>query len=136
MVRSFIDVHCHPMLPNFRAALAEGGSSGDMPLPEWSLARHIDVMNESGIESAVASQPGLAEVLIGPSGASRARAVNEDLAKLVATDPKRFGAFAVVPLDDMDAAIAETAYALDVLRSRRDRRGHPFSRAIPGRRAL
>jgi predicted TIM-barrel fold metal-dependent hydrolase len=42
--------------------------------------------------------------------------MNEEFASIIARYPKRFGAFAVLPLDDMDAAVREMAYALDVLK--------------------
>ena len=38
------------------------------------------------------------------------------MAALVAQQPARFGALAVIPMDDMDSALEETAYALDVLK--------------------
>ncbi len=44
------------------------------------------------------------------------RACNEFQAGLVRDYPSRFGAFAVLPLPDVDGALKELAYALDVLR--------------------
>jgi predicted TIM-barrel fold metal-dependent hydrolase len=37
------------------------------------------------------------------------------MAKIVADNPTRFGAFAVLPFDDVDSTLEEIAYALDVL---------------------
>ncbi|MFJ6541680.1 amidohydrolase family protein [Streptomyces sp. NPDC091385] len=44
-----------------------------------------------------------------------ARAVNEYGAEVVKDRPDRFGHFASIPLPDVDAAVAEAVYALDVL---------------------
>jgi 6-methylsalicylate decarboxylase len=44
-----------------------------------------------------------------------ARGSNQFYVELLARHPRRFGAFAVLPLPDVDAALAELALALDVL---------------------
>lgn len=44
-----------------------------------------------------------------------ARESNHFYAELLTRHPRRFGAFAVLPLPDVDAALAELAHALDVL---------------------
>jgi predicted TIM-barrel fold metal-dependent hydrolase len=45
-----------------------------------------------------------------------ARRCNDYAAELAARWPRRFGAFAVVPMGEMGAALEEVAYALDVLK--------------------
>ena len=45
-----------------------------------------------------------------------ARQCNEFLSRLAADHPGRFGGFAFLPLPDIDAALSETAYALDELK--------------------
>jgi predicted TIM-barrel fold metal-dependent hydrolase len=74
-------------------------------------------MDEVGIAAAVNSiaSPG---VYFGDAAfaAKLARECNEDSAKMVADHPHRFGAFAILPLPDVDAAIREAAYSLDVLK--------------------
>lgn len=115
-----IDVHTHPILPGYLKAMAiesgrpEGiaGASHD----PWSIEQHLDVMAANGIHSCVGSLPALERALSGADGHALARRLNEELAELTAHPSRRFGAFAVVPLDTMDAALEETAYALDVLK--------------------
>ena len=120
---SIIDVHTHPLLPKFRQTLAADpahasppGTLAGMPEPAWSRDLHIENMDKHGIAISVASTPGVASGIAGKNSARQARALNEELATFVASNPSRLGAFAVVPMDDMDAALSEMAYALDVLK--------------------
>lgn len=50
-----------------------------------------------------------------PTARDMARRMNETAAEVVRRHPDRFGFFATLTLPDVDGAIAETAYALDVL---------------------
>ena len=50
-------------------------------------------------------------------GRDKAREVNEETAELVARNSDRFGFFATVTLPDVEGAIAEAEYALDVLKA-------------------
>jgi predicted TIM-barrel fold metal-dependent hydrolase len=117
---SIIDVHTHPLLTTYRRLLAGSdqfqGDIGMGKLPDWSYAQHVENMDAHGIGGCVLSTPNAANLIVGKDGPGLARQMNEELAATVARNPKRIGAFAVVPLDDMDAALAETAYALDVLK--------------------
>jgi 6-methylsalicylate decarboxylase len=45
-----------------------------------------------------------------------ARTCNEFQARMLRDHPSRFGAFALLPLPDVDGALDELSYALDVLR--------------------
>ena len=73
-------------------------------------------MDRCGIAAAVTSiaAPG---VYFGDKAAARdlARRCNEHSARLVSDHPRRFGAFASLPLPDVDGALAELQYALDTL---------------------
>jgi predicted TIM-barrel fold metal-dependent hydrolase len=69
----------------------------------------------------------------------RAREINEEYAGLIEKYPSRFGAFAAVPVDTPERALAEIEYALDVLRldgvlltsnSEGKYFGHPFYEPI------
>ncbi len=85
-------------------------------VPEWSSELSLGVMDRHAIEMAVpsVSAPGLH---FGDDAKARtlARRCNESSAEIVSAHPTRFGLFAAVPLPDVDGAIEEAAYALDVL---------------------
>lgn len=110
-----IDLHAHLIPKPYDDALGELGHP-DHARREWSVERTLDVMNRYGIDAAVLSlsTPG---VFFGDQGQANelARLVNEEAAAVVRSDPRRFGALAFLPLPDLDAALAELAYALDVL---------------------
>ncbi len=114
-----IDVHHHIAPPEYRSALAARGveSVGGRPIPAWDPEETMAFMERQGIETALlsVSAPG---VFIGdlPLARELARSCNEYLAGLVRENPRRFGAFAVLPLPDVDAALEETAYALERLK--------------------
>lgn len=75
-------------------------------------------MDRAGVAVSVVSvtNPGL---WFGDSGvtARLTRACNDYGARLVADHPTRFGLFAALPMPDVDATLAEIAYAYDVLKS-------------------
>jgi len=114
-----IDIHQHPVSKLYRDRLSAVGvrGSGDRPWPDWSVATTLEVMDRTAIEGIVLSigSPG---VFFGDRAFARglARVLNEELAQLVADRPRRFGAFAATPLPDLDASIAEVAYAFDTLK--------------------
>jgi len=114
-----IDVH-HHILPDayVKTLAALGvGDGGGIPFPKWSAESALSVMDHNGIATAVTSiaAPG---VYFGNPRAARdlARRCNEISARLVDDHPARFGAFASLPLPDVDGALEELEYALDTLR--------------------
>jgi len=113
-----IDVHAHYFPPAYRQALERAGlgDAGGIPIPEWSAETAIDFMDRHGIAAQVVgvSDPGLWFV---PAGEARAiaRECNEFGAELLRSHPTRFGVLAILPLPDVDGAVAEVEYALDVL---------------------
>jgi len=118
-----VDVHAHALLPVWIGALAKatGQTAGsvkfaDAPLPDWSVEGHLGMMDEHAIRASVLSLPGATSFLRGDDAKALARAMNEQFAEIIRDHPHRFGAFAVVPMDNIEAAIEETAYALDVLK--------------------
>ena len=83
----------------------------------WNVEDSLTVMDRNGIDAAILSISAPGTVFVGPDAAPRlARETNEALARIVGDHPDRFGAMAVIPLPNVDAAIAEIDYALDTLK--------------------
>jgi 6-methylsalicylate decarboxylase len=113
-----IDVH-HHILPDFfwQATNEQHGPVGGISPAHWSPESAVSFLDEAQIDVAVTSisTPG---VHLGDDGAARvlARRCNEFSAELMQEHPTRFGAFACVPLPDVEGSLREIAYALDVLK--------------------
>src|ERR1700722_10229859 len=119
---SIIDVHSHAMLDSW-LKVVRGASSNPsgvpqisgVNVPEWNPRLAIEAMDQYGIAAMILSNP-TAAVVAGPPGAAiLARAMNDEMASSSSTNPRRFGAFAVLPLFDIDEALTEVRYALDEL---------------------
>ena len=112
-----VDLHYH-VVPDFyrQAAIEHGTSAGRGSPPLWSLGDGVAYLDEAGIDVAIASI-GAPGVHFGDDAAAGrlAREVNQYLAELKRDRPERFGAFAVLPLPDIDGSLSQIAYALDVL---------------------
>jgi len=83
-----------------------------VPLPEWTAADSLRVMDGTGLSAAVLS------VLLPDSNydtAAAARLANDQSAAVVADHPGRFAALASLPLPDVEATLAELDHALDAL---------------------
>ncbi|MEN3263290.1 MAG: 6-methylsalicylate decarboxylase [Pseudonocardia sp.] len=121
MTRRRVDVHSHFVPDFYREALLEAGQDhpdGIKGIPEWSEDLAIQTMDRLDVELSILSisSPG---VHFGDSrkAADLARALNEEGARLCERNPGRFGFFATLPLPDVDAAVSELRYSLDVLRA-------------------
>ena len=114
-----IDVHHHIVPPVYKSALAKIGitSFGGLPFPTWNAQKTLDVMDLRGIATAITSisSPG---IYFGDKqfAIDLARQCNEFSANLISDHETRFGGFAVLPLPDIDAALKELEYALDILK--------------------
>jgi 6-methylsalicylate decarboxylase len=115
-----IDVHHHIIPPVYLEAMRRVGIADPIPgvdYPAWDVQTTLAVMDRQGIATAMVSisEPG---VYFGNAALARdlARQINEFSARLVADHPQRFGAFAVLPLPDVKAALQELTYALDTLK--------------------
>jgi predicted TIM-barrel fold metal-dependent hydrolase len=112
-----IDLHCH-VIPDFywEASNEDGNLAGGITPPRWSIERAIAYLDEAHIDVAVPSisTPG---VHFGDDAAARSLAskVNEYLAEIKRDRPDRFGAFAILPLPDIEGSLEQIAYAFDVL---------------------
>jgi predicted TIM-barrel fold metal-dependent hydrolase len=114
-----IDTHQHPVPDHYKRALATAGvmGSGENPWPEWSLTAQLELMDETGMTAVINSVASPGAYFGDLDFAIRvARECNEGAAKTIADRPHRFGAFALLPLPDVEAAIREAEYALDTLK--------------------
>jgi len=111
-----IDIHHHFYPEEYRAVMRDFAQMP--PVRSWTLARTLEEMDQNGVACAMLSlsPPG---IHLDGAVATRklARSVNEHAAKLRAERPARFGHFASVPMPDIDATLAEIAYALDELKA-------------------
>ncbi len=110
-----IDMH-HHFAPPAWIAEVKGRPLLQPANTRWTPEQSIADMDRGGVAAAVVSitNPG---IWFGDAAQTRrlARACNDYGAALVRDHPKRFGLFAVLPLPDVDAALAEIAHAYDVL---------------------
>jgi|GEM_PF-85137 len=114
-----VDVHAHFLPEPYQRALREAGLvrvDGGMPVPEWSANAHLTAMAARGVTTSMlsVSSPGL-HFLQGTAARRLAREVNEIGAGLSHDHPGKFGAFASLPLPDVDGALAEIDYVYDHL---------------------
>ncbi|MGE3845130.1 MAG: amidohydrolase family protein [Vicinamibacterales bacterium] len=112
-----IDVHSHFTVPKLFALASERGVN-QPTLKDWRPERMIEQMEAGGVATSILSisDPG---VSFGDKQAARAlaRQCNEHAAQVARDYPGRFGQFAVLPLPDVDGALAEAEYALDMLKA-------------------
>jgi 6-methylsalicylate decarboxylase len=116
----FIDVHHHFFPPQYVAAAAKAGQHLPPRLAKWSAQESLDVMDRSGVASAVISLINLTKAWDAGDPASRrslARKCNEYGAKIVQNHTGRFGLFACLPMPDVDGSLEEIGYALDMLKA-------------------
>ncbi|HEY2305922.1 MAG TPA: amidohydrolase family protein [Streptosporangiaceae bacterium] len=122
----WLDVHAHYVTDRYRKeCLAAGhGQPDGMPgLPGWSVEAALEIMATAGIAAAVVSisSPGVhfGDDSLGPNQPARdlAAHVNDAGAQIVAERPGQFGLSAVLPLPDVDGALAELSRAYDDLRT-------------------
>jgi predicted TIM-barrel fold metal-dependent hydrolase len=113
-----IDVHRHVLPGYWLEAITRGGAkdAGGVAFPVMSIEDSLAQMDRLGIAAAInsISEP-MIQVGDRDEARSLARRCNEDLARVVRNHPRRFGAFAVLPMPDVDASLEELAYAYDAL---------------------
>jgi 6-methylsalicylate decarboxylase len=119
MDRLRIDVHTHVVPPFYVKAVEEAGhvASVSAGYPAWTPELALDFMAQNDIGYAVSSisPPG---VFFGDHGKAQAlaRRCNEYLAELVRDYPGKFGAIGILPLPNVDLAVAEIDYIYDQLK--------------------
>ena len=112
-----IDVHTHVIPDTYLTALADKGVSAKeigFPMARWDVQERLAVMDGNDIQTEMLSlsSPGM-RYWSGQEAARLTRVLNDELAEIVRQNPSRFGALATLPLSDVDAALAEIAYARD-----------------------
>lgn len=114
-----IDVHVHTIPEAFKAAARAAGQGATITsgFPSWSITEQLGFMDRHDIAVAIGSisQPG-AHFGDDAAAARLARVLNEESAAMVAARPDRFGAFAVLPLPNVAAALDEIRYAIGTLK--------------------
>jgi predicted TIM-barrel fold metal-dependent hydrolase len=112
-----IDVHFHHIPPFYSEAVYEAGRGPAIgKYPDWTPELALELMDNFGIEVALTSlaQPGVGFGTQASAG-TLARRCNDYAADLVARWPRRFGAFATVPMWTTQGALDEIAYCLEEL---------------------
>ena len=121
-----VDVH-HHFYPKFlidawSAAPLEGDWAAyktlfmQPPYSAWTPEGAVELLDANGIATAVLSLPaGTVGFLKGAEQARMVRRINEFATQLGRDKSGRFGLFALLPMPDIAASLAEIAYAMDVL---------------------
>ncbi len=114
-----IDVHAHFLPPVYRDALLKAGLTtldGGVPVPDWSPEAALELMDQIGVAGALlsVSSPHVS-FLPTDEAIVLCRAVNDYAADLCRQHPERFGAYAVLPLQDIPVSLVELDRALDTL---------------------
>jgi predicted TIM-barrel fold metal-dependent hydrolase len=114
----FIDVHAHLLTKGYLTNMNHAGLTdiGGFPIPDWSVSAAVETMDTNGIAASILSisAPGI-DFLSGAAAQQLARSINEEQAAIIQRHPTRFGALAILPLPDVDAALAELDHALGPL---------------------
>src|SRR6267154_2276712 len=115
-----IDIHTHAMSGGVIAELLARGfkpTGGYTISVQWTAEAALAYMDRQGIAAQVVSMPmAFAGFDDDPEfGIRVCRMINDGTAELIEKYPGRFGAFASLPADGPDQALAELAYALDEL---------------------
>lgn len=114
-----IDVHAHFLPDVYAEALARAGLTtldGGFPVPKWSAAAAIEMMDRQEIATAMVSLSSpSAHFLSAAERPAIAAEVNDAGAELMRGHPGRFGYFATLPIPDISASLAELRRAFDDL---------------------
>ncbi len=117
MTTTTIDVHTHIISKTYIDAIKKAGITDKeigFPMDPWDTKQRLQEMDQYGLQAQVlsVSSPGL-RFWKGKEAADLARVLNQELVDLTKEHPTRFGAFATVPLPDVEAALSEIAWCLD-----------------------
>jgi 6-methylsalicylate decarboxylase len=119
-----IDTHHHFFPPAYLKRQLDWEGARKIPpfpgVPDWTPARAIEKMDQSGVRTAVlslASTPGL-WFDDGAEAASKTARLCQDYAAEMRKDyPGRFGIFAPLSMMDIDATLKEIEHAFDIIKA-------------------
>jgi predicted TIM-barrel fold metal-dependent hydrolase len=113
-----IDVHTHLITQAYQASMSGAGITdvGGFPIPDWNVRSALQVMDDHGISASLLSisAPGI-DFVSGEAARHLARSINEEQSAIMQHHPTRFGALAILPLPDIEAALVELDHALGPL---------------------
>jgi predicted TIM-barrel fold metal-dependent hydrolase len=117
-----IDVHHHFFPPFFLELWKNTPAAGEALIPrirDWTPEATLEQMDQNGVAAAVLSTSSRLEAFGLPPDQLRdaVRRFNEYASDLKRDHQGRFGLFAFLPLPEIDASLAEIAYALDTLKA-------------------
>ena len=111
-----MDVHCHFLPQEYVEALKRYGriSEDGFPCPQWSEEMQLEYMEKAQIAHAVLTisspHPYFGD---GAYSAQLCRMLNESAAALARKYPGMFSYAAVLPLPDVERALAEARFAIE-----------------------
>jgi len=115
--RDRIDTHHHFFAPTLVNIMVERKIAAK-PALEWSVNATLDDMNRAGTATAILSATTPQVSFLDADLARRfARENNEYAAKLADEHKGKFGSFAMLPLQNIDDALKELEYSMDVLKA-------------------
>ncbi len=122
-----IDFHAHAFPPEFFYKLKEYYPTdvvlredqhgrlvaiwAGTPLPAWDHGQRVEEMTKAGVEIEILSTPSM-YIRVDAHSPELCRVVNDTFAESCRRDPDRFKAFANIPFNNMDNALAELNRAL------------------------
>ena len=113
-----IDIHHHFLPERYAEALRRSGNDppdGIAALPQWSEQEAMGFLDDANIEKALLSISSPGVLLDGCDAADLARIVNDEAAELIVRSSGRYGAFASLPLPDVEQSLREVERALGTL---------------------
>jgi predicted TIM-barrel fold metal-dependent hydrolase len=103
-----IDVHAHYLPPGTVPRANPAQNFVSSPMPRWTPEFALDFMDRHDIATQMLSLPSHLSI-------EEARTINEYGATVGNQYPGRFGLFAALPMDDVEATLSEIAFAFDQL---------------------
>lgn len=117
--KGIIDVHAHFVIPEYTELLIKHNATMEdgFPLPKWDVEKHLELMEQCNISWTLLSLSSPHPYFKGyeQEAIDICRKLNEASANIKEKYPNKFGFSACLPLPNVEAAIDEAIYALDVL---------------------